>query len=515
MVTHMQRGEIGGPVFTSVSEQICIHGRFRPNDIALIEGARELTWAQYNDAANSLAARLSAQGVSRGDRVGLLVANGIWAHEALLATWRCGAAAVPLSPMLKAAQLHVMLEDAGCVALLASPEHEQLARAASGTVPVFTAASLAALAESTEFAPHCPGREDLAVIIYSSGTTGLPKGIAHSHESRFSFASNIAAQFRFEARSVALSCIPMHSNGAWLSWLPAKWVGAATLILPAFSAGAYLDIVRRLSPTHSFIVPTMASALIQHPDIERIRLECFDTVITAGSPMPAKVKQAMQALSNHALYELWGLTEGVATIITPEEMKMRPESVGRPMLGCDIRILNNEDRDITATGCGEIVGYSSSMMDGYWNRPDANAAATWFDENGRLYLRTGDLGEFDAEGFLALRGRKKDMILSGGLNVFPVDIEAQLLACAGVREAIVFGIDDEYWGEIPIALVHPDPMAAIEASQLMSEVNGRLARHQRLKDLVLWPTVFPRNTMGKIPKAELREAYLLDHRGAR
>ena len=325
----MRRGEIGGPVFTSVSEQISIHGRFRPNDIALIEGDREVSWAQYNDAANWLAARLSAQGVTRGDRIGLLVANELWAHEALLAIWRCGAAAVPLSTMLKAAQLRVMVEDAGCVALLASPEYKQLACEASGTLPVFTVSSLAALAKSHEFIPYCPEREDLAVIIYSSGTTGLPKGIAHSHESRFSFASNFAAQFRFDARSVALSCIPMHSNGAWISWLPAKWVGATTLILPAFSADAYLGIVRRHAPTHGFAVPTMASALIQHPDIERVRLECFETLITAGSPMPANVKRAMQALSNHALYELWGLTEGVATIIIPEEMKLHPESVGR------------------------------------------------------------------------------------------------------------------------------------------------------------------------------------------
>lgn len=511
----MGQREIEGLVFISVSEQISIHGRFRKNDIALIEGARELSWAQYNDAANSLAARLNAQGVIRGNRIGLLVANGLWAHEALLATWRCGAAAVPLSPMLKAAQLRVMLEDAGCIALLASPAYEQLAHEASGTLPVLTVSSLAALKESPEFIPYCPEREDLAVIIYSSGTTGLPKGIAHSHESRFNFASNFAAQFRFNARSVALSCIPMHSNGAWLSWLPANWVGATTIILPAFSADAYLEIVRMHAPTHGFAVPTMASALIQHPDIERIRLECFETLITAGSPMPANVKRAIQALSNHALFELWGLTEGVATIITPEEMKLHPESVGRPMLGCDIRILDAEDCDVTETGCGEIVGYSSGMMDGYWNRPDADAAATWLDQNGRYYLRTGDLGEFDAQGFLTLRGRKKDMILSGGLNVFPVDIEAQLLDCAGIREAVVFGIEDQHWGEIPVALVHPDPTAAIEAPRLMSEVNGKLARHQRLKDLVLWPTAFPKNSMGKVPKAELRETYLLDHRGTR
>jgi len=505
----MRERGIGGPVFTGVSEQIFLHGRFRPRDIALIEGARELSWAQYNSLANTTAAKLRHAGIARGDRVALLVANGLWAHEVLLAIWRCGAAAVPLSPMLKPDQLRTMLVDAGCRAVLASPEYFAPAAAAAGEIPVFTPDSVSELpGEEQDFMPVAPGRDELAVIIYSSGTTGTPKGIAHSHESRLSFATGFAAEFRFHPRARALSCIPMHSNGAWLGWLPAKWIGATTVVLPAFSAEAFLGIVRSRAPTHGFAVPTMASALLDHPDIWRIGLGCFEALITAGSPMSTHVKQAMQTLSNHALYELWGLTEGVATIITPEEMKRRPESVGRPMLGCDIRIIDDDDRDITAGGCGEIVGYSGGMMGGYWNRPDADAAASWFDEGGRLHLRTGDLGELDTDGFLTLRGRKKDMILSGGLNVYPVDIEAALLAREGVREAIVFGIEDPHWGEVPVALVHSDPSAKLEARQVMDEVNGGLARHQRLKDLALWPTAFPKNSMGKVPKAELREAYL-------
>ncbi|MBS0613956.1 MAG: acyl--CoA ligase, partial [Proteobacteria bacterium] len=153
----MQRGKIGGSVFTSISEQISIHGHFRPNNIALIEGAREVSWAQYNVTANLLAAKLAAHGVERGDRVALLVTNGLWAHEALLAIWRCGAAAVPLSPMLKAAQLHLLLEDCGASRLLVSPEHAPLATEVAGNIPVLSAAALALLpGDVTAFIPHAP-----------------------------------------------------------------------------------------------------------------------------------------------------------------------------------------------------------------------------------------------------------------------------------------------------------------------------------------------------------------------
>lgn len=507
----IQDGVIAGPVFSSISDQIAIHGRFRPNDIAFIEGDRRLNWATYNVTANRIAQALHAEGVKRGDRVAMLVANTCWAHQVLLGIWRAGAVAVPLSPMLTAENLSTMLGDAGAQFLFASPEYRALAAAAAGGRSIFTPEPRF-LGEDASLPPRppvaAPTATDLAVIIYSSGTTGTPKGIAHNHESRLKFGAYFAAEFRFHYHSVALSCIPIHSNGAWLSWLPAKWMGATTVILPTFTAQGYLDVVQRHAPTHGFAVPTMAAALLQHPEIERIGLQCFETLITAGSPMPAAVKQEIRRLSGNSLYELWGLTEGVATIICPEDMATRPDMVGRPMLGCDIRLIDGEDRDVTFQSAGEIVGYSAAMMTGYWNRTDANREVVWHDENGLAYIRTGDIGEFDAEGFLTLRGRKKDMIISGGLNVYPVDIESALLAHEGVAEVVVFGIEDARWGEVPVALVRGRDSLEIDALAILEWANRRLAKHQRLKDLRLWPREFPRNTMGKVLKNELRSEYL-------
>ncbi|MCC5869247.1 MAG: AMP-binding protein [Gammaproteobacteria bacterium] len=507
--------DIAGPVFTGISDQIAIHGRFRANEIAFVQGERRVTWQAYNEAANRIAHMLIASGVRPGERVALLVANGLWAHEVLLGIWRAGAAAVPLSPMLTAATLANMLADSGAQRLFASPEYLELAAAAAKDETLITPGvdfDREVMACSSAFPGHSPAARELAVIIYSSGTTGTPKGIAHDHESRLKFGAYFAAEFRFHYRSVALSCIPMHSNGAWLSWLPAKWIGATTVILPAFTADGYLDIVRRHAPTHGFAVPTMAAALLQHPDIETVRLDCFETLITAGSPMPDAVKREMCRLSGDALYELWGLTEGVATIISPADMARRPQSVGRPMLGCDIRLIDGEDQDVTFRQAGEIVGYSAGMMSGYWNRPDANRDVVWRDATGRAYLRTGDIGEFDADGYLVLRGRKKDMIISGGINVYPIDIEAVLLTHEAVEEVVVFGVDDERWGETPVAIVRLREAATANAEALRAWANERLARHQRLSALAFRAAGFPRNTLGKVRKNELRSGYLAEAR---
>jgi long-chain acyl-CoA synthetase len=493
------------PVFTGLSEQIAIHGRFRARHPALIEGNRRLDWGEYNARANRIAHALVGLGVQPGDRVATVLANGIWAHELLLGIWRAGAVMVPLSPLLSDANLATMADDCDAKLVFASAAfHDRCARALQPR-PVFDEASFAPYVEGgPATAPgNAPGPLDLAVIIYSSGTTGTPKGIAHSHESRLKFGAYFAAEFAFSPHARSLSCVPIHSNGAWLSWAPAKWMGATTIILPQFSADDYLRIVEEHAPTHGFAVPTMAHALLAHPRIEDVGLRSFRTLITAGSPMPEAMKRELQRLTDHHLYELWGLTEGVATIITPQDMRTRPHSVGRPMLGCDIRLIDAQDHDVTGTGTGEIVGRSAAMMSGYWNRPDANAAILWHDADGVPFLRTGDIGEFDADGFLTLRGRLKDMIVSGGLNVYPVDIEMQLLRHPDVIDASVAGIEDAKWGESAIGFVRLREGAHVDPATLLEWANGELARHQRMVELHVVEGDFPRNSMGKVVKRDL------------
>lgn len=493
------------PAFIGLAEQIAIHGRFRPREIALVEGGRHLDWETYNARANRVANVLIASGVRAGDRVAMVLANGILAHELLLGVWRAGAIAVPLSPLLSDENIATMLGDCAPALVLASQAHHaRCMRVAQPrrTVGEQELEDILAGADDTPPGITCAAA-DTAVIIYSSGTTGTPKGIAHSHESRLKFAAYFAAEFGFTPHSRTLSCVPIHSNGAWLSWAPAMWIGARTIVLPQFSAEEYLRIVEVHAPTHGFAVPTMAQALLAHPRIEQTGLGCFRTLITAGSTMPEATKQDLQRLTHDRLYELWGLTEGVATIIQPEDMRTRPCSVGRPMLGCDIRLVDAGGNDVTGVAPGEIVGRSAAMMSGYWNRPDANAGILWHDAAGIPFIRTGDIGEFDDAGFMTLRGRIKDMIVSGGLNVYPIDIEALLLRHPDVADAAVTGIPDPRWGESPAAFVRLRDAAAIDAEDLLAWANPLLARHQRIAELHVLAGDFPRNTMGKVVKRDL------------
>lgn len=500
------------PSFLCLDKQIAIHGKFRPKEIALIEGSRALDWASYNAIGNRIGSSLRQQGVNKGNRVALLVSNSLWAHELLLGIWRAGAVAVPLSPMLNATTLASMLNDCDASMVFASSDYSDLALASAeicGSLVVSEGQSFSEFLGGTSLRPCTVNHatEDVAVIIYSSGTTGIPKGITHSHAARLNFASVLATQFQVSSHCLALSSIPLYSNGAWLGWLPAKLVGATTIILPRFTPEAFINLVKQHKPSHGFIVPTMCTQLLNHPDIEHAGLSCFEALITAGAPMHASDKKKMMDLTGNGLYELWGLTEGICTIIDPVNMTERLPVVGRPMLGCDMRVIDEHDRDITFMGTGEIVGHSSSMMSGYWNRPEANQALVWTDNNGKRFIRTGDIGEFDAEGFLTLRGRAKDIIISGGINIFPIDIESRLLEHNAVKDASVIGAKHPKWGETPVAFIIKQPSRTTSKDAIKNWANDRLAKYQRLYDLVILEGDFPRNTMGKVLKNRLAKEY--------
>ncbi len=510
------------PAFISIVETIAINARHRPADIAWIEGERQISWAEFDSDINCLANALSANGLNPGDAVALIGGSSYWSYRVGFAVMRCGGVICPISALLTGEMLARLSENCAARRLFVDSDYTDLGEAVQQHLPALPTVyarcpegSHSGIAfddliadASFEEHYHLIRSEDPANVIYSSGTTGLPKGIVHSHGARVGFMHQLGHGLRFTRRSRTLVATPINSNATWMMIFPAIWLGGTVITMGAFNVDKFLDECARLQPTHSFIVPTQARLICESPRSAGQDFSHLQCIVTAGAPMPVQLKDAMRERIGETLYELWGFSESVGTIIDPEEMRARPESVGRLWTGSDLRIIDEQDVDITGNGVGEIVGRTNSIMSGYHCRDEANAEIQWHDQHGRLYLRTGDIGELDGDGYLYLRGRKKDIILSGGLNVFPIDIETTMLEHEAVVDVAVFPIEDEKWGETPVAAVILAQGKAVAADELKSWLNQRLAKFQRVSDVYIVDTDFPRNTMGKVLKAELIERYL-------
>jgi acyl-CoA synthetase (AMP-forming)/AMP-acid ligase II len=253
------------------------------------------------------------------------------------------------------------------------------------------------------------------------------------------------------------------------------------------------------------MVPLQFQRILNDDTFQRHDLSAIKSLMCCGSPLAPELKLRVMATMAPQLVELYGLTEGLVTTLEPEQARRRPDSVGKPLPGTDLLILDDDDKPCTVGEAGEIVGRGRIVMTGYHGREDANAEACWCDPQGRRWLRTGDIGRLDEEGFLYLVDRKKDLIISGGQNIYPADIESVLLTHPAVREVAVIGIDSAQWGESPLALVVAAGPPA-DSDALCQWANARVGKHQRLAGLLLVAEL-PRNANGKVLKRELRDQY--------
>jgi acyl-CoA synthetase (AMP-forming)/AMP-acid ligase II len=289
--------------------------------------------------------------------------------------------------------------------------------------------------------------------------------------------------------------------------LPSVATGAVTVLLPSFSPQGFLETVQKERVTHTLMVPTQYHVILELPDFKEYDLSSLQIMISVGAMLPLPLKRRILDKMGPGLLELYGLTEGVATALKPEDMQEKTGSVGTPVGGTDMRIIDDEGNELPVGEAGEIIGYSPIMMKGYLNRPEATAEIIWRDERDRTYIRTGDMGRFDEDGFLYIMDRKRDMIVSGGLNVFAGDIEEVFLQHEEVLDVAVIAIPHEKWGETPMALVRPRAGAKATENELKEWANTRLAKHQRVHSVELHEEDFPRNALGKVLKRELRLPY--------
>ena len=341
-------------------------------------------------------------------------------------------------------------------------------------------------------------------ILYSSGTTGTPKGIVQSHRMRWQHVQRVD----YGDDAVTLISTPLYSNTTLVSVIPTLARGGSVVLMDKFDAGRYLALAERHRVTHTMLVPAQYRRLMAHPAFDSFDLTAFRMKFATSAPFPAALKAEVLRRWPGGLTEFYGLTEGGGVcVLAAHERPDKLHTVGCPAPGSEFRVIDEAGRELPVGEAGEIVGRSAAMMTGYHRRPEATADAEWRDAAGRSYLRTGDVGRFDAEGFLTLLDRRKDMIISGGFNVYPSDVEAVLAGHGAVADVAVFGVPSDRWGETPVAAVVLEPGVGAAAEELRTWANARLGATQRLAALMVVAEL-PRSEIGKVLKRELRERFV-------
>ena len=503
-----------------VPDLIAQNGRWLADQPALIDGAGVLTWREFAAATARVANGLGGLGVRPQQRVAVLMDSRAETVLTLFGILRGGAVAVPLNVSVNEQAVAAMCADAGCVAVFAAGS--QCVRVNA----LRTSGELAArhfigcdapdkgwhhfqafIADQSTTAPAVSiAPDDECNLIYSSGTTALPKGIIHTHECRMHWAYDAALALRYRSGCRTLLTLGLFSNISWVSMLATMLVGGTLVLAHNVGARETLAIMESERITHGAFVPLQLERLLACPERRSVQTGTLETLMCCGSPLAADVKRGVARALNCRLIELYGLTEGLFTILEPEELERKLRSVGKPVFGADIRILGEDDRECGPGETGEIVGRSRLMMAGYQAREDANREVTWVDPSGGQWLRTGDLGHLDNEGFLYIVNRKKDMIISGGQNIYPADIEAVVREHPAVADVAVIGVPNERWGETPVAVVVLHRGQVTPPSELLEWTNARVGKQQRISGVV-WRDSLPRNPNGKILKRELRLEY--------
>jgi fatty-acyl-CoA synthase len=474
-------------------------------------------FAALHENALRLANGLRTLGIRRGDRVGVLLRNGIEWVELLFGLAHAGAVAVPVNVLLGPVEVAQLCADARLSAFVIDQGGWDLYTQLDDkpgvliTVAVFaepvpgvrmSAYSELLNADPTPISDE-PSLDDPLIFYYTSGTTGLPKASVHTHNGMLWNSYHQIPDLGINRDEVCL-VVPSLSWAAGFNdlMLATMWMAGRSVIMPTggLTIDRVVETVEEHGVTSALLVPTLLKQLIQRPDLEeRLRATPLRSILTGSEPVPLPViEHLVAALPTASMLQGFGLSEfpTVATILRPEEAIAHVGTAGRACSITSIAVMT-ADGEIRFEGEGEVLLRSMATMRGYWNRPDETAAAF---ANG--WLHTGDVGTIDAEGFLTITGRKKDMIISGGLNVYPSEIEAVLHRVSGVREVSVVGVPDDRWGEIPVAVIVSDGTVDEEAA--LAYCASQLAGYKRPRHILQRLETLPRNPSGKVLKREIK-----------
>jgi len=472
--------------------------RLTPDKIALVEvrSGRRFTYAELDQRASALARWWTERGLEHGDRVGILSENRVEYVDAFFAAGKSGLVLVPLSTRLTDSELAALIEDADMRLVMSSRKYcGQLDAVALEDIPIDSGA---------EFAPVRCDPEDLWCLLYTSGTTGQPKGVMLPHRMVIWNAYNTVASWQLREDDIAPVFTPMyHAGGLAVFLTPLVAIGGTVILHERFDASEVWRTIERERATIVFGVPTTFKMMQEAPEFATADAKSVRWCISGGAPLPRYLIDRYEECGL-VFKQGYGLTEaGVNCFaMTADESRQKAGSIGKPMMFAEARICGSNARELPANETGELWLRGPHICRGFWKQPESTAAAIGPDG----WLHTGDLAHRDADGFFYIDGRIKDMYISGGVNVYPAEIENVLFQHPDVQDAAVLGVADPTWGEAGAAFVVVRPGATLSANDVIRFLEGKLARY-KLPKAVHFLDVLPRTAYGKVVKPELRKWY--------
>lgn len=496
-----------------------------PSKVGLVSGGRRLTWLEVNRHVNCLANALLGLGLAPGDRLGIACGNGYTGVEAYFAALKAGLVVVPINIRLAGPEIIAILNTAGAKGLLVeSPfapamsairDRLESVRIVVGIGPDhgFEQDFDTLLQRASDREPDVYVEEDdLALLFFTSGTTGLPKGVPHTHRNNVAAAFMLSSEFQFTPDAVIHSVAPTFFAGGWYGNVISGCLRGSTLVIENFEPTAALDTMEREKITHSPLVPTMLNMLLQEPSFHRRRFPALRFATLAGSPVHPSLILAALDVYNRSFNINYGMTEacGVGCILRDDQIAFEGErakrlsSVGTAMVGMAARVVDDHLQPVEpgSDTVGEVLLKGDCVLSRYWNNPEATAEA--IEPDG--WFHTGDMARMDEDGMIYIVDRSKDMIISGGINIYSREVEEVLFKHPDVLNAAVIGIPDERWGEVVLAVVVPRPGRQPTADQVIEYCRQQLASYKK-PSRVEFVAALPTTATGKVLKHELRKPY--------